>query len=106
MKKQAAWFIVAVLAVACAVAASEEKSWTGVVSDSHCGAKHATASDAAAACVTKCVSGGAKYVLVSEGKVYQLTPQEKFKGYAGKSVKVTGSEEKETITASEVQPAP
>ena len=65
-------------------------TWTGTVSDSHCGAKHATPGDAAAQCVTGCVKGGAQYVLVSGGKVYELDAQDKFADFAGKSVKVTG----------------
>ena len=78
------------------------KSFTGTVSDSHCGAKRATASDDAATCVEKCVSGGAQYVLVSKGKVYTLDPQEKFKGMGGKAVTVMGTVKGDTITASSV----
>jgi hypothetical protein len=50
------------------------------------------------------VAGGAKYVLVSHGKVYQVDDQDKFKGLGGKSVKVTGSLSGETITVAEVSP--
>jgi len=82
-----------------------EGSWSGVVSDDHCGAKHAAASDAAASCVAKCVAGGAKYVLVSEGKVYKLTAQDKFASLAGKSVKVSGTEDAGTITVASVEAA-
>jgi hypothetical protein len=50
-----------------------------VVSGSQCGAKHSMAGDDAAACVGKCVAGGATYVLAtSDGKVYQLDNQDKF----------------------------
>ena len=80
------------------------KSWTGTVSDEHCGAKHAKASADAESCVEKCVSGGAKYVLVSKGKVYQVDDQDKFKGLGGKSVKVSGSLSGDTITVSDVSP--
>jgi len=80
------------------------KSWTGTVSDEHCGAKHATASAAAEGCVEKCVSGGAKYVLVSKGKVYQVDAQDKFQGLGGKSVKVTGTLSDSTITVASVSP--
>jgi hypothetical protein len=83
---------------------AQNKAWTGTVSDEHCGAKHAKASAAAEGCVEKCVSGGAKYVLVSHGKVYQVDDQDKFKGLGGKSVKVTGSLSGETITVAEVSP--
>ena len=68
----------------------KDASWTGTVSDSHCGAKHAVASDGAAGCVASCVKGGAQYVLVSDGKVYELDAQDKFTAHAGHSVQVTG----------------
>ena len=74
----------------------------GTVSDSHCGAKHATAGADATDCVEKCVSGGAKYVLVSHGKVYQLDPQDKFQGMGGKAVKVTGTVSGDSISVSDV----
>jgi len=78
------------------------KTFVGTVSDSHCGMQHATASDAAAQCVEKCVSGGAKYILVSKGKVYQLDAQDKFKGLGGKSVTVTGTIKGDSITVASV----
>jgi hypothetical protein len=81
---------------------AQNKTWTGTVSDEHCGAKHAKASAAAEGCVEKCVSGGAKYVLISHGKVYQVDDQDKFKGLGGKSVKVTGSLSDSTITVADV----
>jgi len=78
------------------------KTITGVVSDSHCGAKHATASEGAAHCVEHCVSGGASYVVVSNGKVYQVDAQDKFKGLGGKSVSVTGTVKGNSITVTDV----
>lgn len=80
-------------------------SWKGVVSDEHCGAKHSEASAGAAACVAKCAAGGAKYVLVSDGKVYQLDPQDKFKDMGGKEVTVKGSMTGDSITATSVKAA-
>lgn len=77
------------------------KSITGVVSDSHCGAKHSTAGNAD--CVEHCVSGGgASYVLVAGGKVYQLDAQDKFKGLGGKEVTVTGQVKGDSITVKSV----
>ena len=78
------------------------KTITGVVSDSHCGVKHATTSDQAVHCVEHCVSGGATYVLVSKGKVYQLDAQDKFKGLGGKNVTVTGTVKGDSITVTDV----
>jgi hypothetical protein len=81
------------------------RTFRGTVSDEHCGAKHAKAGDEAAQCVAKCVQGGAKYALVSHGKVYKVDPQDKFADFAGKSVKVTGTLSGDTITAETVEPA-
>jgi len=81
------------------------KSITGTVSDSMCGMKHATASSTAADCVEKCVSGGATYVLVSKGKVYQLDAQDKFKGLGGKSVTVMGTVKGDSIMVTSVAEA-
>jgi len=79
-----------------------DKTYTGTVSCSHCGAMHAMPSADAAKCVEKCVSGGASYVLVSGGKVFKLDAQAKFKGLGGKSVKVIGSLTGETLKVSQV----
>jgi hypothetical protein len=76
------------------------KSITGVVSDSHCGAKHSTVGNAG--CVEHCVSGGASYVLVSDGKVYQLDSQDKFKGLGGKEVEVKGKLKGDSIAVKSV----
>jgi hypothetical protein len=85
-------------------AQEDEQVWTGVVSDSFCGLKWSEPSEEAAADVKKCVAEkSAKYVLVSEGKVYQLEPQEKFADFPGQAVKVTGLEKDGTITASLVE---
>jgi len=97
--------LVSVMLVAGCMAWAADKSWTGVVSETGCGLKHATASDEAASCVEGCVAKGAKYVLVSDGKSYQVSPQDKLKGMGGKSVKVSGKMKGINITASAVEPA-
>jgi hypothetical protein len=90
----------------CMALAADTADFMGVVSDSHCGAKHSTAGDDAAACVAKCAAGGATYVLAtSDGKVYQLDNQDKFKEYAGKSVKVKGTANGDSITVESVEAA-
>ena len=104
MIKKSMMLCLTVLAAGCLTYAMG-KSFTGTVSDSNCGAKHAAASDEAAACVKKCVSGGGKYVLVSGGKVYQLDAQDKFADFAGKSVKVTGTAKGDAITVASVEAA-
>jgi predicted small secreted protein len=76
------------------------KTVTGVVSDSKCGLKHATAGPGD--CIEHCVAGGATYVVVSKGKIYQVDAQDKFKGLGGKSVTVTGTVKGDSITVTSV----
>src|SRR5579863_8761720 len=101
MTKRFTMLAVSLLMFGC-LAWSAQHVFYGVVSDSMCGAKHSRASAAAAHCVKKCVAGGAKYVLVSRGKVYQVTPQDKFADFAGKRVRVHGALSGTTITADSV----
>jgi len=105
MTKRLVLVVFSLLLVGC-LAWADDMSWTGTVSDSHCGLNHATPSAAAANCVEKCVAGGAKYVLVSDGKVYQLDAQDKFKGLGGKQVKVSGTLSGDAITVSDVAEVP
>ncbi len=115
MKSKWVWLSAAVVALglvwalqpssrAAAQPQEDEQVWMGVVSDSVCGAKWSEPSEEAAEDVKKCVGEhGAKYVLVSEGHVYQVEPQERFADYPGQAVKVTGTEKDGTITASMVE---
>jgi hypothetical protein len=103
MSKRLLMLVVALMVSGCMAMAAE--SWTGTVSDSNCGLKHSEPSAAAAKCVAGCVAKGAKYVLVSKGKVYSVEPQDKFADFAGKSVKVTGTMEGDSITAESVMAA-
>ncbi len=99
MSKKLTMLSITLLVFGC-MAWAADNTWTGTVSDEHCGAKKHDL-----ACLKKCVDGGAKYVLVSKGKVYKVDPQDKFAEYAGKHVKVTGDLKDDTITATEVAAA-
>ncbi|MGH9438816.1 MAG: DUF5818 domain-containing protein [Terriglobia bacterium] len=101
MTKRFSMLVVLMLAFGC-LAFSATHVFYGVVSDSNCGAKHSRASAAATECVKKCVAGGASYVLVSRGTVYQVTPQDKFADFAGERVRVHGALSGTTITADSV----
>jgi Protein of unknown function (DUF5818) len=104
MSRKAILLGVTLLIFGCLALAADKSTFTGVVSDSHCGAKHSTAGDAATGCVKGCIKGGASYVLVtSDGKVYQLDNQDKFKDYAGQSVKVMGTANGESISVDSVE---
>ncbi len=98
------WMLVFTLLISGCMAMAAD-SWTGTVSDSMCGAKHAAASAAAAKCAAGCVAHGAKYVLVSKGKVYSVEPQAEFAKFAGQSVTVTGTMSGDSITAKTVKAA-
>jgi hypothetical protein len=87
----------------------EEGSWTGVVTDTGCGAKGASADHAA--CAHKCVKEkGAKYALytAADGKVWVLSNQAEAGKMAGKEVVVKGKAdtEKMTIEVASMEAAP
>ena len=83
---------------------------SGTISDSMCGASHAKmitehpAMKTDKACTQGCVKGGAKYVFVSEGKVYEIANQDMadLAKDAGQPVSVTGDMSGNTITVSKI----
>ena len=85
------------------------KTYTGTVSDSMCGAKHAMAGSDAS-CTRACVSKGSKYALVVGDKVYTLETSDKdalatLDQQAGAKAIVTGTEKDDVITVSAVKAA-
>ncbi len=79
----------ATLAVGSLAAASE--THVGVVTDTMCGANHASMKISPdSACVLQCVKHGSKYALLEGGKVYTFSDQETPAKFAGQKVKVTG----------------
>lgn len=111
--------IVALL-LAGAIASAAETTWTGVISDSHCGAIHRsdvehggtitarecivgqTGNPAIPGCVS--TQHGAKFVLVVGGKVYKIGNQD-FAGlrvHAAHTVRVTGTLTGDVITVSKI----
>ena len=90
--------------------AAKGQTFTGIVSDSMCGAKHAMAGDAAA-CTRACVSKGSKYALVVGDKVYTLDTNDKaildtLDQHAGSKLTVTGTERDNTIAVTSVKATP
>lgn len=89
--------------------AAKGKAFTGTVSDSMCGAKHAMGDPAP--CTRACVGKGSKYALVVGDKVYTLETSDKaalatLDKQAGAKVTVTGTEKDNTITVTSVTAAP
>jgi hypothetical protein len=75
----------------------------GWVSDAKCGAKGANAG--AEACTKKCVAGGEKMVIVSDGdsKVIPVDNQDALKGHEGHHVTVTGTMSKDSMHVASVK---
>ena len=94
--------------VAAPVSAQKEETWAGAISDSNCNGKHAadehgkklTDTD----CTVACVKKGAKYVFVSDGKVFKLANQNSktIAAHAGHQVSLTGTMKGDTITATKI----
>jgi len=87
-----------------AKAAPKEKTFHGVVTDTHCGAKGHMGDPVA--CIKKCVGAGSKYALASRGKVYVLDPQEMAAEHPAQHVVVKGTLSGDTITATSITEAP
>lgn len=91
MKGKLAAGLVSALCFA-ALTFAADGSWTGYISDSHCGAKGAN--EKHADCAAKCVKEqGAKYVFVNDAdhKVYSIDAQDKVAAHAGHHVTVKGT---------------
>jgi hypothetical protein len=87
-------------------AAQKDQTWKGAISDSKCNGKHPAGEHdgkkmTEVECTKVCMKNGAKYVFVSEGKVYQLANQKSktIASHAGQQVELIGTIEGDTITA-------
>jgi len=85
------------------------QTFTGIVGDGMCGAKHVMPGDDAS-CTRQCISKGSKYALLVGDKVYVLevadkTLLETLDKRAGGKVTVTGSEKDSMITVTSVKAA-
>ena len=98
--------ILTLLALSAVPAVAADKTLTGKVSDSMCGAKHQMAGNDAA-CTRACVKQGSKYALVVGDKVYTLDTSDtgaldKLNELAGANAKVTGEVKGDTIAVKSV----
>ncbi len=69
--------------------AADKGTWTGYISDSHCGAKGNN--DGHAACAKKCIKDGYAPVFVVGDKVYTINDPKKVSKYIGQKVTITGT---------------
>lgn len=89
-------------------AGAAPETWTGKISDSHCGARHKSMDGKKMAdreCTEMCIKDGGKYVFVSKGKVYQIADQKDaaLATHAGHTVLLTGERKGDTITVSKIE---
>jgi hypothetical protein len=101
---------VAAVLLSSVVSGAAEQVWTGNISDSACGKKHEEAAEGNGVmpdrdCTQACVRGGSKYVLVVDGKVFQIANQDNkdLAVHAGHHVKVTGELKGDAITVSKIE---
>jgi hypothetical protein len=86
---------------ACFTAAAQDQNFTGVITDSKCGAKHTGANaEKDAKCVQHCVEAGKSvaFTLNDGTKSWKLSDQKTPAEFAGKKVSVTGTLDAKTST--------
>jgi len=106
MKKMTVVFLTLLsLTVALAASAGTKGTWTGWVTDEHCGAKGASADHKA--CAEKCLKAGGKLVFynTADKKIYSLDNQDMAKANIGHEVKVTGEVDGKSIKVASIDAA-
>jgi hypothetical protein len=94
--------VLAVLALCASSAMAADV--TGYIIDKSCAGKKAMMGDVE--CAKSCIGRGQPAVLATEdGKVYNISNQDKVKDSAGKKVTVTGKMDGDTITVDTIAPA-
>ena len=84
-------------------AVAQQQSFTGVVTDSMCGATHMAKDKTPAECTQLCVKDGMKYALAVEKKVYTLEGHEaELAKLAGQKVAVKGTLKGGTLSVQQV----
>ncbi|MGC2260961.1 MAG: hypothetical protein WA594_21800 [Candidatus Sulfotelmatobacter sp.] len=83
------------------------ENYEGIVTDTHCGAKHSAAVGLSAAdCTRACVHSGESFALVDGEKTYRLKGDEAaLKRVAGERVKLAGTLTDNTISVGSVSPS-
>ncbi|HYO12195.1 MAG TPA: DUF5818 domain-containing protein [Thermoanaerobaculia bacterium] len=91
------------LALPLAHAGAMKGSWTGWITDEHCGAKGAKAEHKD--CATKCLENGGKLVFynTADEKIYALDNQDLAKQHLGHEVKVTGEADGKAIKVASIE---
>ena len=105
MKKTTILLFTLLAMMAMLASAGTKGTWTGWVTDEHCGAKGASADHKA--CAEKCLTQGGKLVFYNTGdkKIYSLDKQDLAKEHLGHEVQVTGEADGKAIKVESISPA-
>ena len=95
-------------AITTTIAAADQQTFTGVITDTMCGKSHGMiAGQPDDKCVAMCVKGSSSQYALFDGKsVLKLSDQKTPSKYAAQRVKVTGTlnEKTQTIKVSSIEP--
>jgi hypothetical protein len=78
-------------------------SWSGIISDEHCGAKHTALTADDKECIAKCAKGGAAAVFVAGDKVLKIENQDAVAKHLGHKVTITGTLKGDTVHVDSVK---
>jgi hypothetical protein len=98
-------------AMAAVGAASDQRTWTGVISDSMCKRHHESGAEGQQTtdpdCTRDCVKGGSKYVLLTHDAVYPIANQDhkQLAEHAGTRVIVRGTLQGDAIEIAAIEQA-
>ena len=107
MKQIMSTLLAAALLFATAALAAP-KTLTGTLTDSMCAkaGRHMMPGQSDAECIRECIKAGAKWALVSDGKVYLLQGDKaKFDALAGKRITLTGEVKGADIVVTQIAAA-
>jgi hypothetical protein len=101
-------FLILAAAVTCILAAADQQTFTGVITDTMCGKAHGmVAGQPDDKCIAMCVKGSSSQYALYDGKsVLKLSDQKTPANHAAQRVKVTGilNEKAQTIKVSSIEP--
>lgn len=83
--------------------ASDKGTWTGFITDEHCGVK--SANESHTECAKKCVAGGKVAVFVVGDKMYKISDPQKVAEFIGQKVTIKGELNGESIDVQKVKKA-
>ncbi len=98
---------VAFLFASVLILADSPRTFTGVITDTMCGAKHSMVKDQPDdQCIKMCTRGSSEYALFDGASVLKLSDQKTSAKFAAKRVKITGvyNDKTKTIKVSSMEP--